>query len=102
MASIMSTEGLPSCRLKVDVLSGRGILRIKDATCDLPESINPSGLKFEGGATLNSKSPIASLMAKLDLLLASTSNWERSFLFGLIEVNLPLTLVCTLAPSSLK
>ena len=78
MASIMSTKGLPSCRLDVDMLSGRGILWIKVATCDLPASIIivPSGLKFEGGATLNSKFPIASLMAKLNLLLATTSNWD--------------------------
>ena len=58
MAKIISTEGLPSCRLDVDALSEREMLRIKDATCDICLRAIIIGLKFNGKATLNSKSLI--------------------------------------------
>src|SRR6478609_6588012 len=64
MASMISTDGTSTSGLWITAFSDRGMFITRDSTCDFPESINmdPSWLKFDGGATLNSYSSIFAIL----------------------------------------
>ena len=57
--------------------------------------IDPSGWKLDGETTLNSKSPMASLMTKSARLLTATRKRDNKALSCLIVTIWPLTLVFT-------
>ena len=68
--------------------SGSGILDIRNTTCALSDCriIGPSGWKLDGVTTLNSKSPMASLMTTSVRLLAAFENPRSWFFFSIIRL----------------